>query len=86
MPAQPPKPKYAYYIYELPEGNQKGQRIYFKTYEEAKRFTRSHRPHGGNNKGLYHIYPVDNSGYTSPSDGRKSFGEGNKEWSKNGRK
>ena len=87
MPTPTPKPKYTYYVYEVPKGSPKNQRIYFKTYVEAKKFVQTHRPPGGDNKGIYHIYPVDNSGYASPSNGRKSFGEGNKEWeNKKGRK
>jgi hypothetical protein len=53
----------------------------FNTYEEALEYIRKYRPLG-DAKGKFHIYPVDKSGYTSKSDGRKSFGEGNKDWEK----
>jgi hypothetical protein len=75
----PSKP--AYYVYDVPKGSPKNQRIYFKSYEEARTFVRTHKP-PGDTKGIYHIYPVDNSGYTSKSEGRTSFGEGNKDWEK----
>lgn len=77
--------KPAYYIYESPKGSHNEKRIYFSSYEEARKFVKTHRP-AGDNKGIYHIYPVDNSGYASPSNGRKSFGDGNKEWEKTRRK
>jgi len=74
------KPK-KYYIYNVPKGSPKNQRIYFATYAEAQKYIKAHRP-PGDNKGIFHIYPVDKSGYFSKSDGRTSFGEGNKEWEK----
>lgn len=55
------------------------KKVYFETYADAKDYIRKHFPGA---KGMYHIYPVDKSGYTSKSDGRTSFGEGNKEWEK----
>lgn len=86
MPTPTPKPKHTYYVYEVPKGSPKTQRIYFSSYEEARKFVKTHKPTGRDNKGVYHIYPVDNSGYASPSNGRKSFGEGNKDWEKTRRK
>jgi hypothetical protein len=55
------------------------KKIYFSTYTEAKDYVEHVFPPGAP-KGRYHIYPVDNSGYTSKSEGRTSFGEGNKDW------
>ena len=70
-----------YYIYNVPKGSPKNSRIYFKTYNEARAYISAHAPPGPP-KGVYHIYPADKSGYTSKSDGRTSFGEGNKPWEK----
>jgi hypothetical protein len=77
--------KYTHYIYDAPKGSPTEKRIYFKSYGEAWKYVMEHQPAGGV-KGIYHIYPVDNSGYTSKSDGRKSFGEGNKDWERKNKK
>lgn len=77
------KPKY--YISTTPRGSTKISKLYFATYAEALKYVRGHRP-PEDKLGLYHIYPVDKSGYFSKSEGRTSFGEGNKEWEKNRRK
>jgi len=77
------KPQPKYFIYNVPKGSPKNSRIYFNTYKEAWTYIRNHTPPGPD-KGVYHIYPADNSGYTSKSDGRTSFGEGNKHWEKRG--
>lgn len=68
-----------YYIYDVPKGSPKNRRKYFKTHADARNYIRKHQPEGAP-KGVFHIYPTDNSGYTSPSDGRKSFGNGNRQW------
>jgi hypothetical protein len=60
-----------------------GRKMYFSSYSDAKDYIKMHWPMNSKGiVGLYHIYPVDKSGYFSKSDGRKSFGEGNKEWEK----
>jgi hypothetical protein len=72
------KPKY--YIYCAPKGSLLcGKKKYFFTYTEAVNYIESHFPTGAI-KGMFHIYPVDKSGYFSKADGRTSFGEGNKDW------
>jgi len=73
------KPKY--YIYTAAKGSPENKKMYFNTYEEAHKFIKTHAPPGPP-KGIYHIFPVDNSGYASKSEGRTSFGEGNKMWEK----
>ena len=50
-------------------------KIYFNSYSDAKNYVRYNAP-DGLPKGLYHIYPVDKSGYYSKPEGRISFGEG----------
>jgi hypothetical protein len=61
-----------------------GDRKYFFSYLDAKDYVDKFAPFmtGKKRIGIYHIYPFDKSGYTSKSDGRTSFGEGNKEWKK----
>jgi len=76
--------EYTHYIYDVPKGSSSEKRIYFKSYKEAWKYVMEHQPPGGV-KGIYHIYPADNSGYTSKSEGRKSFGKGNKEWEESNR-
>jgi hypothetical protein len=76
--------KAKYYIYTVKKGSSESSRKYFDTYEEARKFVRNNHP-PGDTKGIYHIYPV-NPVYYSKSDGRKSFGAGNKEWEKSRRK
>ena len=71
--------KYTHYIYDVPSGSTKEKHIYFLSYAEAWRYVMEHDATGAPG-GMFHIYPVDNSGYTSRSEGRKSFGEGNKDW------
>jgi hypothetical protein len=73
-----------YYIYDVPKGSAKNKRKYFATYADAAKYIRrNHPPDDDKCMGIFHIYPVDNSGYASPSNGRKSFGAGNKDWEKN---
>jgi hypothetical protein len=76
------KPKY--YVYTGAKGSTagNGKKEYFVTLNEAQDFVLTHFPPGPA-KGLYHIYPVDKSGYFSKSEGRTSFGAGNKKWEKN---
>jgi len=76
------RPKY--YIFVGAKGSTEIKKLYFNTYAEAAEFIKVHAPPGPP-KGRYHIYPVDNSGYTSKSEGRTSFGKGNKEWEKTNR-
>lgn len=71
--------KSTHYIYDVPKGSTKEKKIYFPSYAEAWRYVMEHDASGAPG-GIFHIYPVDNSGYTSKSNGRKSFGEGNKDW------
>jgi len=74
--------KMKYYIYCAPKGSQLGgKRRYFPTYTEAYDYIKTHFPLGPV-KGMFHIYPVDKSGYFSKAEGRTSFGEGNKDWEK----
>jgi hypothetical protein len=67
--------KYTYYIDDAPK------KLYFESYAEAWGYVMKHDA-SGTPGGIFHIYPVDNSGYTSKSNGRKSFGKGNKDWEK----
>jgi hypothetical protein len=60
-----------------------GKRRYFLSLSDAKDYVKTHFPvKVKGSAGMYHIYPVDKSGYTSKSDGRTAFGEGNREWKK----
>ncbi len=59
-------PKLTHWIYDVPKGSTKNKRIYFKSYAEARKFIEKNRP---GEKGIYHIYPVDQSGYTSKDRG-----------------
>ncbi|HPE06165.1 MAG TPA: hypothetical protein PLW50_00390 [Smithellaceae bacterium] len=72
-----------YFIYESPRGalDGSGRKIYFEDYAQAWAYVLEHRPPGGE-RGIYHINPVDKSGFQSKNEGRVSFGEGNKEWEK----
>jgi hypothetical protein len=70
-----------YYIFAGARGSTEVKKLYFNTYKEAATFIRDHAPTGPA-KGRYHIYPVDSSGYASKSEGRTSYGRGNKEWEK----
>jgi hypothetical protein len=64
------KKKPTHWIYEAKKGSPVGKRVYFNSYAEAKRYVDNYMP---GPKGIYHIYPVDGSGYQSKSTGRKSF-------------
>jgi hypothetical protein len=70
--------KPTYYIYL---GN--GRKMYFSSYSDARDYANNYWPMNAKGiVGMYHIYPVDKSGYFSKSEGRISFGEGNKEWAR----
>jgi hypothetical protein len=55
-----------HWIYSAPKGSTKNSKIYFYSYAEAKRYIEKYIP---GEKGIYHIYPVDQSGYTSKNRG-----------------
>ncbi len=59
------KPKY--WIYTQAKGKVKDEtkRVYFKSYEEAKRYIDKYTP---GEHGRYHIYPVDKDGYVNSKD------------------
>jgi phage-related protein len=48
-------------------------RIYFFSHSEARTYASKHGRKGEH----FHIYPVDNTGFTSKSKGRTSIGAGN---------
>lgn len=64
--------KPTHWIYDAPKGSTKNHKIYFNSYAEAKRYIQNYIPGPG---GIYHIYPVDNSGYAKPAKGRWSYHE-----------
>lgn len=56
--------KPTYWIYAHPKGkpHDETKKIYFTSHAEAKRYVEKYTP---GEKGVYHIYPVDQSGYTN---------------------
>ena len=72
--------KLKYYVFTAKKGSTGQKKEFFDTYEDARKFVKATRPEG-DIKALYHIYPVDPV-YFSKSEGRTSFGEGNKDWEK----
>ena len=56
--------KPTYWVYAQTKGkvHDETKRVYFNSYAEAKRYIGRYTP---GEKGIYHIYPVDQSGYTS---------------------
>ena len=72
--------KSKYYVFTAKRGSTDHKKEFFDTYEEARKFVKTHHP-DGNPKAVFHIYPA-NPIYYSKSEGRTSFGEGNKDWEK----
>jgi len=64
--------KYKYFIQTAPAGSAKDKKVYFYTYTDAKRYTEKYIP---GPKGIYHIHPMDRSGFSKPVSGRRSYHE-----------
>jgi len=60
--------KPTYWVYAQTKGkvHDETKRVYFNSYAEAKRYIDKYTP---GERGRYHIYPVDQSGYTSKDRG-----------------
>jgi hypothetical protein len=64
--------KARYFIQTAPKNSTKDKKVYFATYAEAKKYVEKYIP---GPKGMYHINPVDHSGMSKPSKGRRSYHE-----------